>query len=222
MTQKFTVIFDLDGTIVDTAPDLIGAHNHVMRKFGYKERKVDEIKYLAGRGAAAMMDESIGAERLRSEKITPEIMLKEFLDYYSNNIANESKPIKGAIDFFKWAANNQVSLAVCTNKTERLAVNLLKKIKLFDYFEYIAGHDTFNFHKPDGRHITNILEIIDGDLNKTIMVGDSEIDSMAAYNAKVPFVLIEDGYTSKKVNEIKHDHLIKNFLGFEKIVSKYL
>ena len=113
-------------------------------------------------------------------------------------------------------------MAVCTNKQERLAVDLLKKIKLADYFQYIAGCDTFDFNKPDPRHLTNVVEIIGGDLKKTIMVGDSEVDSKSAQNANVPFILVEDGYTEKNVNQIPHDILVKDFLNFEKTIEKYL
>ena len=113
-------------------------------------------------------------------------------------------------------------MAVCTNKQERLAVDLLKKIKLAEYFEYIAGSDTFDFNKPDPRHLTNVVEILGGNINKTIMVGDSEVDSQSAYNAKVPFVLVEDGYTEKKVDQIPHDIVIKDFINFEKTIKKYL
>ena len=113
-------------------------------------------------------------------------------------------------------------MAVCTNKQERLAVDLLKKLNLFNYFEYIAGSDTFNYNKPDPRHLTDVVEIIGGDLKKTIMVGDSEVDEMAATNAKLPFILVADGYTEKTVEQIKHDVLIKDYLGFDKIILKYL
>ncbi len=113
-------------------------------------------------------------------------------------------------------------MAVCTNKQERLAVDLLKKIKLADYFQYIAGCDTFDFNTPDPRHLTNVVEIIGGDLKKTIMVGDSEVDSKSAQNANVPFILVEDGYTEKNVNQIPHDILVKDFLNFEKTIEKYL
>ena len=113
-------------------------------------------------------------------------------------------------------------MAVCTNKLERLAVDLLKKLNLFNYFEYVAGADTFNFHKPDPRHLTDVVEILGGDLKRTIMVGDSETDEMAAHRAKIPFVLVEGGYTEKSVLQIKHNVLIKNYIGFDKIISKYL
>jgi phosphoglycolate phosphatase len=111
---------------------------------------------------------------------------------------------------------------VCTNKQERLAVDLLKRLNLFNYFEYVAGSDTFNYNKPDSRHLTDVVEIIGGDLKKTIMVGDSEVDEMAATNAKLPFILVADGYTEKTVEQIKHDVLIKDYVGFDKIISKYL
>ena len=113
-------------------------------------------------------------------------------------------------------------MAVCTNKQERLAVDLLKKLDMYKYFEYIAGSDTFSFNKPDPRHLTDVVEIVKGSLQKTIMVGDSEVDAMSAQNAKLPFVLVKDGYTEKTEKEIKHDELISNFLGFEKIIEKYL
>ena len=90
------------------------------------------------------------------------------------------------------------------------------------YFEYIAGSDTFSFNKPDPRHLTEVIEIIGGDLKKTIMVGDSEVDANSANDAKLPFVLVKDGYTEKSEKEIKHNELISDFVGFEKIIEKYL
>ena len=113
-------------------------------------------------------------------------------------------------------------MAVCTNKQEHLAIDLLKKIGIYNFFEYVAGHNTFDYSKPDPRHLTSIIEILDGDIKKTIMIGDSETDSNAAKAANIPFVLIQDGYTEKKTNEIYHDYLVKDFIGLEKIIKKYL
>ena len=220
MTQIFTILFDLDGTIIDTAPDLIVAHDHVMKKFGHKIEQSVDIKKNVGRGAWMMMQKSLKEKNVN--QVIRNEMTKEFIDFYSKNIANGSKPIKGLLEFLDWAKSKNISMAICTNKQERLAVQLLKKLNLFDYFEYIAGHDTFAFNKPDPRHLTNVVEIIGGDLKKTIMVGDSEIDEMAAVNAKLPFVLIANGYTEKRTEQIKHNVLIKDFVGFDKIISKYL
>ena len=220
MTQKLTILFDLDGTLVDTAPDLMGAHNHVMKKFGFHQKNLVDIKHLAGRGAWIMMQRSF-KEEITDEKIKKE-MIKEFIGHYAKNIDKGSKPIKGVVTFLKWAQSKKIPMAVCTNKQEKLAVDLLKKIELEEYFHYIAGCDTFDFNKPDPRHLTNVVEIIGGDINKTIMVGDSEVDSHSAYNAKIPFILVEDGYTEKKTNEIPHDVLVKDFSNFEKTIEKYL
>tara|TARA_B100000963_G_scaffold233563_1_gene204012 strand:- start:3757 stop:4419 length:663 start_codon:yes stop_codon:yes gene_type:complete len=220
MTQIYTILFDLDGTIVNTAPDLMAAHNYVMKKYGHTEKKLDDIKSLAGKGAWVMMQRSF-KEEIKDEKIKKK-MTKEFIDFYSKNIDNNSVPIKGAIEFFKWAKSKNISMAVCTNKQEKLAIDLLKKLDLFKFFEYVAGSDTFSFNKPDPRHLTDVVEIIGGDLKKTIMVGDSEVDATSANNAKLPFVLVKDGYTEKSEKEIKHDELISNFINFEKIIQKYL
>ena len=108
-------------------------------------------------------------------------------------------------------------MAVCTNKQERLSYRSFKKINMYEYFEYVAGCDTFEFNKPDPRHLTNVVEIIGGDLNKTIMVGDSEVDAMSADNAKLPFVLVENGYTEKTDKEIKHNDLLKTLLILKKL-----
>jgi len=220
MTQIYTILFDLDGTIINTAPDLMSAHNHVMKKFGHPVKELGEIKNLAGKGAWMMMQRSFKKE-VTDEKIKKE-MTDEFIDFYSKNIANDSKPINGIFEFLDWAKTKKISMAICTNKQERLAIDLLKKLKLFDYFEYVAGSDTFNYNKPDPRHLTDVVEIIGGDLKKTIMVGDSEVDEMAAVNAKLPFVLVADGYTEKSADQIKHDFYIKDYIGFDKIISKYL
>ena len=220
MTQKLTILFDLDGTLVDTAPDLMGAHNHVMKKFGYPQKSLDDIKHIAGRGAWIMMQRTFRDE-IKDENLKKE-MVKEFINYYAKNIDRGSKPIKGVVKFLEWAKSKQILMAVCTNKQERLAVDLLRKINLSQYFEYIAGCDTFDFNKPDPRHLTNVIDIIGGDINKSIMIGDSEVDSQSAYNAKIPFILVEEGYTEKNINEIPHKTLIKDFSNFEKIVEKYL
>ena len=227
MAQKFTVLFDLDGTLVDTAPDLMNAHNHVMQKFGYETKSTNEIRNLVGKGAASMIGRSLWNQaRKELKKIDDETikskMVDEFIDYYGKNIAVESRLLPGVLNFLKWCKKNNISMAVCTNKTEHLAVDLLKKINVHDYFEYVAGYNTFDYCKPDPRHLTNVIEIIQGELKKSIMIGDSETDSESAKAAGLPFILVEDGYTDKSINEIYHNHLIKDFNGIEQIINKYL
>ena len=227
MTQKLTILFDLDGTLVDTAPDLMKAHNYVMNKFGYNSKSMGEIRNLVGKGVAVMIGRSLwsSAKKELSKITDPKIkdqMIKEFLDFYGKNIVKESKLINGVYEFLTWAKKNNISMGVCTNKQEHLAVDLLKKIKIYDFFEYVAGRNTFEYYKPDPRHLTNTIEIMNGDIKKSLMIGDSENDSDAAKSAGIPMILLENGYTDKKVEQINHDHLVKDFVGLEKIITKYL
>ena len=227
MNKNFTILFDLDGTLVDTAPDLMRAHNHVMNQFGYPTKSTEEIRNLVGQGAGAMLGRSIWGQakkefgKVQDEKIKRQ-MVKEFVDFYGKNIVNESTLINGVKDFLIWSKEKKISMAVCTNKQEHLAIDLLKKIGIYDFFEYVAGHNTFEYCKPDPRHLTSVIEILNGDINKAIMIGDSETDANAARDAGIPVILLEDGYTEKKTSEIYHNHLIKDFVGIEKIVAKYL
>ena len=227
MTQKLTILFDLDGTLIDTAPDLMNAHNYVMKKFGYETRSTDEIRNLVGKGAASMIGRSMWNQakkelkKIDNEEIKSQ-MVKEFIDYYSKNIANESKLIKGVSEFLVWCKKNNISMAVCTNKTEHLAIDLLKHIKIYDYFEYVAGYNTFEYCKPDPRHLTNVVEILQGDVKKTIMIGDSETDAESAKAANMPFILVEGGYTDKNPDEIYHNYLVKDFINLEKLVLPYI
>ena len=227
MAHKFTILFDLDGTLIDTAPDLMNAHNHVMKKFGYETRSTDEIRNLVGKGAESMIGRSLWNQakeelkKINNEEIKSQ-MVKEFVDYYAKNIANESRLIKGVEKFLIWCKKNNISMAVCTNKTEHLAIDLLKQIKIYDYFEYVAGYNTFEYCKPDPRHLTNVVEILQGDVKKTIMIGDSETDADSAKAADMPFILIKGGYTDKNPDEIHHNYLVKDFIDLEKIVLPYI
>ncbi|MDC0647857.1 HAD-IA family hydrolase [Candidatus Pelagibacter sp.] len=227
MKQKFTILFDLDGTLVDTAPDLMLAHNHVMKKFGYPTKSTEDIRNLVGKGAGALIGRSIWGQakkefsKVLDAKIKDE-MVKEFVNFYGKNIVNESTLVTGVKDFLIWCKEQNISMAVCTNKQEHLSNDLLKKIGIYDFFKYVAGSDTFDYCKPDPRHLTNVVEILDGDVKKTIMIGDSETDANAAKAAEIPVILLENGYTEKNTTEIYHNHLIKDFVGVEKIISKYL
>ena len=227
MKQKFTILFDLDGTLVDTAPDLMLAHNHVMKRFGYPTKSTEEIRNLVGKGAGALIGRSLWGQakkefsKVLDDKIKDE-MVKEFLNFYGRNIFNESTLINGVKEFLMWCKEQNISMGVCTNKQEHLSNDLLKKIGIYDFFEFVAGSNTFDYCKPDPRHLTSVIEILDGDIQKTLMIGDSETDANAAKAAGLPVILLEDGYTEKNINEIYHNHLIKDFVGIEKIVSEYL
>lgn len=221
------IIFDLDGTLVETAPDLMAAHNYVMEKYGYQKKPLSDIRFLAGRGAATMLLKSVDSQRNltnqnKIDKQTHAEMTKEFIDYYALNISKGSMINEGVIDFLKWCKEKKIQLAVCTNKMENLTIKLLKEIKLYDYFDFIAGADTFNYRKPDPQHITSILEILNVPIKNSIMIGDSETDAEAAKNAKIKFILINGGYTEKNYNQIFHDHLVDSFKEIQHLSKKIL
>ena len=135
------------------------AHNHVMKKFGYPTKSTDQIRNLVGKGAGAMIGRSIWGQakkefsKVNDEKIKKE-MVSEFVDFYGKNIINESTLINGVKEFLKWCKEDNISMAVCTNKQECLSNDLLKKIGIYDYFEYVAGSDTFDYCKPDPRPVS--------------------------------------------------------------------
>ena len=158
MSQKFTILFDLDGTLVNTAEDLMLAHNHVMKKYGLSERKLSDIRKLAGKGSKKMLTKSIQemAELTGEIKKTGDVveeMTKEFVDFYSKNILKESTLKNGVIDFLSWCKKNSITMAVCTNKQEHLSIDLLKKIKIYHFFDYVAGGNTFNHNKPNPKRM---------------------------------------------------------------------
>ncbi len=227
MTQKYTILFDLDGTLVDTAPDLMNAHNFVMKKYGFPTKSTEEIRNLVGKGAGALIGRSIWGQakkefsKIDDNKIKNE-MVKDFVDFYGKNIINESTLVKGVKEFLKWCKDKKISMSVCTNKQEYLSKKLLKEIGIFDFFDFIAGSDTFDYCKPDPRHITSIIDIVGGDIKKSLMIGDSENDANAAKDSGIPVILLKNGYTEKNTNEIYHNHLINDFVGIEKIITKYL
>jgi phosphoglycolate phosphatase len=198
-----------------------------MKKYGYPTKSTEEIRNLVGQGASAMLGRSIWGQakkefgKIDDKKIKKE-MVEDFVNFYGKNIVNESTLINGVKDFLKWCKEENISMAVCTNKQEHLAIDLLKKIGINDYFEYVAGHNTFDYCKPDPRHLTSVIEILGGNVKKSLMIGDSETDANAAKAAFIPVILLENGYTEKNTNEIYHNHLIKDFIGIEKIVSTYL
>jgi len=227
MVQKLTILFDLDGTLVDTAPDLMNAHNFVMKKFGYETKSTDDIRKFVGKGASSLIGRSLWGQAKKefgqiNSQIKKKEMVKDFIDYYGKNIAVESKLMKGVKNFLDWAKKNNISMGVCTNKQDYLAIDLLKKIKIYDYFEYVAGSNTFDYCKPDPRHLTNVIEIMQGDIKKSLMIGDSETDADSAKAASIPFILLENGYTEKKVSDIYHDHLIQDYVNIEEIINKYI
>ena len=225
--MKNCLVFDVDGTLVDSALDILEALNYVMKKYGYKPQPRKNIKSLVGQGAANMIVRSIDSQvnLIPKNMLNAEMykkMTEDFIKYYRQNISKHSRLRKNVISLLDWCKEKEIICAVCTNKREDLAIKLLKEINIYKYFDFIAGADTFDFRKPDPKHLTEILDILQIDKKNSIMLGDSETDANTAKAAKVHFVLIKDGYTEKSLDNIYHDHLIDDFENVKEIASNYL
>jgi len=191
MLQDATIVFDLDGTLVDTAPDLTNALNHVLTRRGHDAVSREIVRASVGHGARIMIEEALC--RLGAEDDI-EQMLAEFLVHYEANIAAESRAYPGAERSLDWLASKDAKLAVCTNKREHLSRKLLQSLKLAGYFQAIAGRDTFSVSKPNPAHLIGTIALAGGRPDRAVMVGDSHVDYLTARSAGLPIVMVSFGY----------------------------
>ncbi|HZP09690.1 HAD family hydrolase [Methyloceanibacter sp.] len=191
MLENTTIVFDLDGTLVDTAPDLTHALNYALARAGHPPVSAETVRSLVGMGAQVMI-----AEGLRRAGVTADLnaMFGDFLVHYEANIAKESRPFPGAVAALERLRQDGARLAVCTNKRESLSRRLLQALDLEGYFSAIAGRDTFAVAKPDPGHLTGAIRLAGGDPSRAVMIGDSDVDVRTAKAAKVPVVLVSFGY----------------------------
>jgi len=203
-----TIVFDLDGTLVDTAPDLANALNHVLARRGHDTVTLETIRHAVGHGARVMIEEA-----LRRAGVTDDIdrMLAEFLVHYEANIAAESRPFPGAVAALDILAAAGARLAVCTNKRAYLSQKLLAELGLQSYFQALAGRDTFAVSKPDPGHLTQVIAAAGGDPERAVMIGDSVTDLLAAKGAGVPSILVRFGYAARSLDGIAPDATIDHF-----------
>jgi len=209
-----TLIFDLDGTLVDTAPDLFGTLNHVLDRDKLPTAAEDHIRPFISFGARRMIVEALalaGAER-SDEHI--DTLLAVFLEHYAANIAVKSAPYPNVTDVLAISAQCGAKLGVCTNKRERLARRLLRELELHDDFEAILGYDTLDVHKPDPRHLTETILRAGGNPEKAIMVGDSPTDVATAKAAGIPVIAVSFGYSEVAPHELGADVLIHDYAEF--------
>lgn len=189
------VVFDLDGTLVDTAPDLIAALNHCLRQGGYREVPEREVRGMIGQGAKAMIRKGLEQAVGRADPEVVEALFPEFLAHYAVNIAENSVPYPGCIEALEALSEAGAVLAVCTNKTQHLADLLLEELGLASRFAAIVGADSVPERKPHGGHIIETLRRTGAEHRlRRVMVGDSETDERAALNAGLPFIYCPFGY----------------------------
>lgn len=208
MFKDATIVFDLDGTLVDTAPDLTNALNDVLTRRGHAPISADTIRACVSHGARIMIEE--GLRRAGADDDVDQ-MLAEFLVHYEANIARESRPFPGVVAALESLAAQGARLAVCTNKREHLSRRLLQALQLEGYFRAIAGRDTFAVSKPDPGHLTGVIALAGGKPSRALMVGDSEIDIRTARSASVPVILVSFGYAPFPLDGFAPEAVIDHF-----------
>jgi phosphoglycolate phosphatase len=203
-----TVVFDLDGTLVDSAPDLIATLNIIFARTGLPPVAYDAARNMVGGGARALIVRGLKAEGRTLDVIEIDRMVSDFIDHYAAHIADQSRPFPGLESALDTLAARGCRLAVCTNKLEWLAVRLLDALELSQRFATICGGDTFGLQKPNPEILRRTIARAGGVADSTVMVGDSLTDVATAHAACVPIVAVDYGYTERPVAEMGADRVI--------------
>ncbi len=205
------IVFDLDGTLIDTAPDLVDTLNTVFAREGLAPVPYETARIFIGGGARAMIARGVEAEGLVFPPAKLEQMFADFLAHYGEHVADRSRPFPGLIDALDELAAGGHRFAVCTNKLERLSLLLLDALALSRRFAAICGQDTFGVQKPDPEMLLRTIEAAGGDPQRTIMIGDSVTDIRTARAAGVPVIAVDFGYSDRPVVELSPDRIISHF-----------
>jgi phosphoglycolate phosphatase len=206
-----TIVFDLDGTLIDTAPDLVDTLNVVFAREGWPPVPYETARNTIGGGARMMIARGIAAEGIAVAPAKLEQLFADFIAHYTEHLADRSRPFPGLTDALDVLASGGCRFAVCTNKLERLSVLLLKQLKLADRFAAICGQDTFGIQKPDPEVLRRTVTAAGGNLPHAIMIGDSATDIRTARAAGIPVIAVDFGYSDRPVSEYGPDRIISHF-----------
>jgi phosphoglycolate phosphatase len=210
MTAR-AVVFDLDGTLVDTAPDLARATNHVLALHGRKPVSDKDVRGMAGLGGRMLIRRGFAATGAPVNEEEIEELFKAFLAFYAANIAIGSTLYPGTRQLLDRCRESEIGLGICTNKPEALSRALIGGLGLLDYFGAIVGMDTISVAKPDPRIYGETLRRLEVNGGRTVMIGDSETDVLTARAAGVPVIAVTFGYTPKPVKDFRPDYLVDTY-----------
>ena len=217
-TDDLTLVFDLDGTLVDTAPDLINATNHTLSLKGLAPVRSELIRPAISFGARVMIETSLSLHKVTLPTLEIDGLFEAFLDYYVQNIAIESRPFPGIMQMIARYRERGTRLAVCTNKREDMSRSLLAALKMDDMFHAIAGRDTFAVLKPDPGHLTGAIDLARGHPKRAIMVGDSQTDIATAQAAGIPVIGVTFGYSDPPMEDLHPTTQIRSYDEFDAAV----
>jgi phosphoglycolate phosphatase len=206
-----TIVFDLDGTLVDTAPDLISTLNLILAREGLSPVEYDAARRLIGGGARGMIERAVSAEGRDCSKAELDRMFGAFIEHYAAHIADRSRPFPQLETTLARLADDGHRLAVCTNKLEWLSVKLLDMLELSWHFAAICGQDTFGVQKPDPQMLRLTIARAGGEPARAIMVGDSGTDIRTSRAATIPVIAVDFGYSEVPVAVLRPDRIIGSF-----------
>ncbi len=206
-----TVIFDVDGTLVDTAPDLMMTLNHVLGPEGLPKIESDNVRKMIGQGARALIIESLDLHNVQKTETQIDVLFESFIDYYSRNIAAHSRLFPGLDKILTRYQSAGVRLGACTNKLEYLTVSLFKELGITHFFGAVVGRDTVGVSKPDPAPLFAAIDRVGGLPERTVFIGDSITDVNTAKAANIPSVIVSFGYTPTPAHELGGDVLIDHF-----------
>jgi phosphoglycolate phosphatase len=206
-----TIVFDLDGTLVDTAPDLVDTLNVILAQEGFAPLGYKDARNFVGGGARAMIARGFNAQGRALSPNKLEQLFKDFIAHYSDHLTDRSLPFPGLIDALDLLTARGFRFAVCTNKLEALSVKLLGKLGLADRFVAICGQDTFGMQKPDPEILRRTVSAAGGRMQTTVMIGDSVTDVRTARAAGVAVIAVDFGYNERPIAEFCPDRIISHF-----------
>ncbi|HEY4833130.1 MAG TPA: HAD-IA family hydrolase [Bradyrhizobium sp.] len=208
MATARMIVFDLDGTLVDTAPDLINALNYILHREGLPPVPLHLARNMIGAGARRLLERGLELDGRSVGLEDIDRLTKDFIDYYAAHIADASRPFEGLEGALDELAARGYRFAVCTNKLEWLSKRLLDQLGLSARFAAICGADTFGVSKPDPAILQQTIARAGGQMSAAIMVGDAGPDIGVARRAGVPVIGVEFGYTEVPIADLKPDRLI--------------
>jgi phosphoglycolate phosphatase len=205
------IAFDLDGTLVDTAPDLVGTLNVLLAEEGLRALPVEDARPFIGRGARWLIERGFQAAGSDVEPVRAQVLFDRFIARYQAHIADESRPFPGCVAALEALRAEGARLCVCTNKLTGLSVRLLDALDLTRHFEAVIGADSVPAIKPDPRHLQAAVDAVGGAMDRAILVGDAATDAGAARAAGAGLILVSFGYTETPARELDPDILIDHF-----------
>ncbi len=209
--NKPIVVFDLDGTLIDTAPDLIDSLNHSLGSGGVALADPAGFRTYAGQGGRVMIERAFAAQKKALVSDEHDRLYTLFLDHYNDNMPGKSRPYPGVMDAIARFEAAGYVMAICTNKPERFSKKLIDGLGMSRHFAANCGQDTFAFRKPDPRHLTETIRMAGGDPARALMIGDSRNDIDTAKAAGIPVVAVDFGYTDRHVREFEPSRIISHF-----------